>query len=47
MDFAWAAIKETSKNIDDPMIMDAFKRSTNDDTTKKQLMTFVSDAFII
>lgn len=47
MDFAWSTIKETSKNSGDGIIQDAFRRATNDEGTKKQLMQFVSDISII
>jgi hypothetical protein len=47
MDFAWTTIKDTSKNSSDPMIMDALSRATNNDTTKNQLIKFVSDAACI
>jgi hypothetical protein len=46
MDFAWDTIKNTSKNCKDPLMMDAFSRATNNDTTKNQLMKFVSEASI-
>jgi hypothetical protein len=46
MDFAWDTIKDTSKNSKDPLMMDAFSRATNNDTTKNQLMKFVSEASI-
>jgi hypothetical protein len=47
MDFAWSTIKEASKNSKDPIMTDAFSRATNDDTTKKQLIKFVSETFSI
>jgi hypothetical protein len=46
MDFAWTTIKDTSMNSSDPMMQDALSRATNDDTTKNQLIKFVSDASI-
>lgn len=46
MDFARNNIKETSKNSGDPIIQDAIRHVTNDDSIKKQLMKFVSDIFI-
>jgi hypothetical protein len=46
MDFAWSTIKETSKNSGDPVMNEALNRATNNDSTKKQLITFVSDIFI-
>jgi hypothetical protein len=46
MDFAWTAVKETSKNSEDSIIKDALSRATNDDAIKKKLMQFVSQIFI-
>jgi hypothetical protein len=47
MDFAWTTIKEAAKDVNDPIIMDAFGRVSKDDITKKKLMKFVSNTFII
>ena len=47
MDFAWSTIKETSKNSGDPLINDALSRATNNDSTKKDLIKFVREIFII
>jgi len=46
MDFAWDTIKDTSKNSKDPLMTDALSRASNNDTTKNQLMKFVSDVSI-
>jgi len=47
LDFAWAAINETSKNSNDPVIADALSRASNNDIIKNQLIKFVSGMFII
>jgi hypothetical protein len=41
MDFAWTTVKEAAANSDDPQIKDAFKRASNSDERKKDLITFV------
>jgi hypothetical protein len=42
LDFAWATVKEAANNSTDLQLKDAFKRASNDDRTKKNLLTFVS-----
>jgi hypothetical protein len=42
MDFAWTTVKEAANNSEDPGLKDAFKRASYSDTTKKNLLTFVS-----
>jgi hypothetical protein len=41
MEFAWTTVKETAIKSD-RVVKDAFKRASNCDTTKKNLLTFVS-----
>lgn len=47
LEFAWATVKETANNSNDPHMKDAFKRASNNDRIKKDLLTFVSSLLSI
>jgi hypothetical protein len=47
MDFAWNTIREASRKSDDPVMKEAVRRASNHDNIKKQLIKFVSNAYII
>lgn len=42
LEFAWETVRDTSKTSGDAVLVDALKRVSRDDLTKKRLMTFVS-----
>lgn len=42
LEYAWATVKEAANNSDDSQMKDAFKWASNNDITKKNLITFVS-----
>jgi hypothetical protein len=42
MEFAWTTVKEAANKSENLLIKDAFKRASYSDTTKKNLLTFVS-----
>lgn len=42
LEFAWATVRDASENSNDSKMKDAFRRASNNDQTKKDLLTFVS-----
>ena len=42
LEFAWATVRETSDSSNDTQMEDAFRRASNSEKTKKNLLTFVS-----